>query len=120
METKAPTDVHKHRCGLSEVAELAAIGCGFEWEHERIFKNSADYSRRHMCPNCGAGPWYTRVLSAEQERLHAALETTMRDPLTPQLIERAEKLLDTIGFRRASVITLTVIEFDAEALRRFR
>lgn len=64
------SDTHKHRCGLhlSQGRDerldppLTEAGCGFEWEHERIFLNDDDYSRRHLCPKCGAGPWYTIVL----------------------------------------------------------
>lgn len=35
-------------------------GCGHEWKHVRLEGvSNEEYRQAHLCPNCGAGPWYT-------------------------------------------------------------
>jgi hypothetical protein len=120
------SDVHKHRCGLHlgvfERDErfdppLAVPGCGYEWEHERIFLNSDDYANRHRCPRCGAGPWMRRVLSPEQtqrfsERVPGVLATVQTEQ---ELVVIAGSILDVLGFDAAR---FALIEQRLSELRR--
>lgn len=102
------SDIHKHRCGFhlnamdrnDEDPPLAVQGCGHEWEHARLFLSAEDYANRHMCPNCGAGPWYRRVLSDAQrerfaERVPGAIETSES---IGELTLIAGAVLDVLGF----------------------
>lgn len=103
-------DIHKHRCGLhlgpfegrDERLDppLAEPGCGFEWEHERIFLNTHDYAQRHACPRCGKGPWYRRVLTPlqEQRMAESAIVTLQSARDVPELTRLAGFIFDTLGF----------------------
>ncbi len=110
-------DLHTHRCGLHltvaqgrnhEDPALTVVGCGHEWQHERIFKSAEDYANRHVCPNCGLGPWYARVLTPLQEqRVRAFVEAPVIDDeliaqaTHAQLVVIAGSLLDALGFTEA-------------------
>lgn len=101
-------DIHRHRCGFhlnvfdrnDEDPPLAVQGCGHEWEHARLFLSAEDYARRHICPKCGTGPWYRRVLTPMQQESFAAR--------VPAVVESAESIgeltiiagavLDVLGF----------------------
>jgi hypothetical protein len=52
-------DKHSHKCGFGPVGFDAAQGCGHEWEHEdaTLFVDEETYAGRHVCPECGKGPW---------------------------------------------------------------
>lgn len=53
---------HRHLCGLRSWADNIpenVVGCGFLWEHERTVGDASRiYSAKHICPNCGLGPWF--------------------------------------------------------------
>lgn len=98
------SDVHKHRCG-------------YEWEHERIFLNSDDYANRHLCPRCGAGPWFRRLLSLEDrkrfsERVPSVLATVETEQ---ELVLVAGSILDVLGF---DAVRFEQIEKRLHELRR--
>ncbi len=121
------TDIHKHRCGyhLGPLDHdprydppLDEHGCGREWEHERIFKSKEDYANRHMCPNCGAGPWYRRVLTPLQrqqfeERIPAVIASTEDEA---ELAFVAGAILDALGFdeKRFQVIEARLIQLKGK------
>jgi hypothetical protein len=46
---------HTHQCGLF-IFGRADFGCGHIWTHARDYRKSK--AQDHMCPVCGAGPWY--------------------------------------------------------------
>lgn len=117
------SDVHTHRCGRHLAPDqhderfdppLAVKGCGWEWEHERIFLNDEDYAQRHMCPNCGEGPWYRRVLTPLQEQQYEAhipgVLKSVRDEI--ELVLIATAILDALGFdeKRFQLIEARMIE----------
>lgn len=95
---------HFHRCGhrgSSEVANEGQRGCGWIWEHEQLDPDvigQAAYDARHMCPNCGNGPWKRKHF---EDKDQAELE---------EIVERLETLLS------ADVIELHVVEFSLEDL----
>jgi hypothetical protein len=61
-------NTHYHKCGYPGPARRKdedpspdVKGCGYEWAHWKATgtdPNTADYRARHMCPVCGAGPWW--------------------------------------------------------------
>lgn len=61
-------NTHYHKCGYpgpsrrkDEDPPPEVKGCGYEWAHWRpdnADTSTADYKARHMCPVCGAGPWW--------------------------------------------------------------
>lgn len=62
---------HKHQCGLITVDMhgntelLADVGCGHVWEHEPQARDTLpEKVCRHLCPNCGLGPWYAEYKPA--------------------------------------------------------
>jgi hypothetical protein len=103
-------DIHKHRCGLHlepwqgrnrQDPPLSVAGCGHEWEHERVFNSSEDYANRHRCPNCGAGPWYARVVAGPPKASVAVVsfdDTTLEKIPPEELAGLAAALLDALGF----------------------
>lgn len=104
------SDMHKHRCGYHLPTELRSRGdppaieqgCGFEWEHERVFKSPEDYARRHMCPHCGVGPWYARLLSDEEERLQAVFfsSVVLTQKQASDLLHGRLEVLDEIELKQ--------------------
>lgn len=99
------SDVHWHKCGLhlteaqgrdpSLDPALTIEGCGYEWEHERIFISGADYAARHRCPKCGKGPWYRRVLTPTEI---ARIDETLRKQRD---LTNVRAVLDALGFDAA-------------------
>lgn len=61
---------HKHQCGLITVTEAGQtqlfeeLGCGHIFEHEDMHGPTpwVDMVRRHRCPECGLGPWYSEYV----------------------------------------------------------
>lgn len=110
-------DIHTHRCGLHLTVRqgrdhndlaLTVVGCGYEWQHERIYNSAEDYANRHTCPACGLGPWYARVMTpAQEERVRTFIEApVIDDALVAQathapLVVIAGSLLDALGFTEA-------------------
>lgn len=98
-------EVHWHKCGLHLTdaqgrdekldPALSVDGCGYEWEHERIFLSELDYATRHRCPRCGAGPWYRRVLTQTEIRRIDEELRKQRD------ITNVRELIDALGFDAA-------------------
>ena len=68
--------MHTHICGVTDEVEeyesgvKAEDGCGFEWQHEPppIDCTAEENRQLHMCPNCGAGPWYVKAVNEHGER----------------------------------------------------
>jgi hypothetical protein len=69
INTLYSSNAHYHKCGYpsdpsrrkDEDPPPSVKGCGFEWAHDKpvdVDVSSAMYVERHMCPMCGAGPWY--------------------------------------------------------------
>ncbi len=56
---------HTHQCGRIYSGMISGYGCGHVWSHTR--DESRSMKDDHMCPQCGRGPWYTRVESINKE-----------------------------------------------------
>jgi hypothetical protein len=130
-EREMTDDIHTHRCGLhltphqlrdASDPPLSVKGCGWEWEHARVYKSAEDYANRHRCPNCGEGPWYARVLLREQ-RLATFIEAPRIDEslllqaTEAELVVIAGALLDALGFDEARFVS---IEANLRGFRRGR
>lgn len=56
--------MHKHKCGMTVFGQLPGF-CGHEWEHDPDMPTglakTLQFAAEHMCPACGAGPFYHRL-----------------------------------------------------------
>lgn len=66
-------DRHVHLCWT----------CKKPWEHVRpIGVSSKEYAKKHMCPNCGAGPWFTRYTSMREAERRLASGPSYSDTIS--------------------------------------
>lgn len=65
--TQDPLIPHYHQCGRITDGMIPGYGCGHVWQHrdETKVKSGKVSIRKHLCPECGKGPWYY-VLSIEE------------------------------------------------------
>lgn len=69
--TQDPTAPHYHQCGRMTGGIIPGYGCGYVWRHQGPKpKSTIEYMERHMCPDCGRGPWYYVLSIEEVESAH--------------------------------------------------
>jgi hypothetical protein len=101
---------HSHKCGHHSMFPRVGIdphpdvqGCGHVWAHPLPPPGASDeeYKQRHICPACGAGPWYNKWFgtSAWRADRRELIEISAQPPDDPQrLWDEIEAMLGMIQY----------------------
>lgn len=73
--TQDPTEAHFHQCGRITDGLVEGYGCNHVWMHKAVspVKTGRVSVADHMCPECGAGPWYYVLSVEELESAHCSV-----------------------------------------------